>query len=348
MKNLSGRFCEEPFSFLFVGGGGNVYLCCPGWIRQNYAIGNIFRQKDLNLIWNSKKAKLFRKSVCDGSFNYCKGICPKIDSRLLPRIDGCSEEWKAILSNPMKDLDYLPKKVQFSYDFDCNLYCNSCRHTQMHMNQSQLKSYDQAKDTILKPLLKEAEILILSGSGELFASRHSIKYLQELSPAEFPKLRYHIMTNGQLFTEKTWNQYPYMQQMIERLFISIDAAKKETYEVIRRGGRWEVLMNNLNFTGRLRKGNKIKGLYLMFVVQKLNYREMVDFIQLGYEIGADRICFSRIGNWGIYSEREFIEMDVCDPRNEEHKQFLQVLKHPFFGASRVSLENLHEFRGKQG
>lgn len=344
MNELSGRFCIEPFSFLFVGAMGRVHLCCPGWLKNAFSIGNIFKNRDVNSIWNSEKAKLFRKSVCDGSFSYCKGNCPKIVSGSLPRIDKCDDEWREVISNPMKDLSYLPKKVQFSYDFECNLKCNSCRNTIKHLTKSQLTSYDKVKDTILKPLLKDAHTLVISGSGELFTSKHSVKYLNELKPEEYPKLRYHIMTNGTLFNMETWNRYPYMQKMIDKLFISIDAAKKETYETIRRGAKWETLLNNLTFASWLRKTNKVKELYLMFVVQKSNYQDMIAFIQLGYEMGADRICFSRIVNWGIYSDDDFIDLDVCDPRNENHQRFLDVLKHPFFGVKRVSLENISEFR----
>lgn len=344
MNNLLGRFCDEPFIFLYVGGMGKISLCCPNWLVNEFSIGNVFRSNDIQLIWNSEKAKLFRKSVCDGSFRYCNPICPRMASGSLPRIDNCDKGWQEIIFNPMKDLKYLPKKIQLSYDFECNLRCISCRHTSKHMSEFQLKRYDMVKDTILKPLLKDTEILKISGSRELFVSKHSLKYFDELNPEEYPKLRYHIMTNCTLFTEKNWNRYPFMQKMIEKLIISIDAAKKETYEAIRRGAKWEVLLNNLYFAGQLRKSQKIKALNICFVVQKLNYQEMVEFIQLGYEIGVDEVTFSRIANWGTYTDEEFIDIDVCDPRNKNHKIFLEVLKHPFFGVSRVKLGNINEFR----
>lgn len=343
MNDLSGRFCFEPFYFLLVGNRGKVYPCCAGWLHD-FSIGNILKSSDIHSIWNSDKAKLFRQSVCDGSFRYCKGTCPKLASGSLPRIDQFDAEWREIISNPMRDLKHPPQKIQFSYDLNCNLKCISCRHTIYKMRESQIKSYDIAKETILKPLLKEAEVLVISGSGELFTSKHSLSYLEELNPREYPKLRFDIMTNGTLFTEENWNKYPLLQEKINQLIISIDASQKETYEAIRRGGKWEVLLSNLSFAGWLRKSNRIKGLHLMFVVQRLNYRDMVGFIQLGYDLSADRICFSRIANWGIYTDEEFIDLDVCDPRNDHHQNFLEVLKHPFFAAKRVSLENIGQFR----
>jgi MoaA/NifB/PqqE/SkfB family radical SAM enzyme len=344
MNDLHGRFCLDPFYFLLVGNRGKVYPCCAGWVND-FSIGDIFKSSDINAIWNSEQAKLFRQSVCDGSFRYCNGIiCPKIASGSLPRIDQCDAALREIISNPMQDLKYPPKKIQFSYDTNCNLKCISCRHTSYSIRQTQLKLYDNAKETILKPMLKDAEVLVISGSGELFFSKHSLKYLEELNPEEYPKLRLNIMTNGTLFTEENWNRYPLLREKINLLIISIDASKKETYETIRRGGKWEVLLSNLSFASQLRKSNRIKGLHLMFVVQRLNYRDMVGFIQFGYELSADRICFSRIANWGIYTDEEFIHLDVCDPRNDEHQKFIEVLQHPFFAAKRVSLENIGQFR----
>lgn len=344
MIDLHDRFCDEPFSFFFVGHRGFVYLCCPGRLVNQISIGNVFIEKDINLIWNSENAKLIRKSVCDGSFKYCNRYCPKITSDSLPRVENCNEQWLELVRNPMKDLNYQPPKIQFAYDNECNLRCVSCRHTIIRANDLQIKKYDQVKDTILKPLLKNATTLIISGSGDIFASRHSVKYLEELNSEEYPKLRYHILTNGILFNEKNWERYPNMQKMTRMLIISVDAAKKETYENVRRGGKWEVLLQNLNFAGKLRKSKKIEALCIMFVVQKMNYQDMLEFIQLGYQIGADQINFSRIENWGIYTDQEFIDFDVCDPRNTDHHKFLEVIKHPFFGSRRVSLGNLTEFR----
>lgn len=337
MNDLRGRFCKEPFSILHIGYQGKTFLCCPAY--QKFNVGNIFTAKDIDSIWNSIPAKVLRKSVCDGSFSYCNDFCGLKVSGNLPWIDEGDEQWQKIISNPMKNLDFLPRRVQLAYDCSCNLRCIFCRHQYYHASESEYRSFEKVKDTLIKPLLKNVEMLEIAG-GEVFASKHLQTYFEELTMEEYPKLQYYLITNGTLFNKETWNRYPSLQEKIHTVNVSIDAAKKETYEAIRRGGNWEALISNLHFISQLRKNNKIKVLKISFVVQRSSYKEMAEFIHLGIKFDVDLIVFSRIENTFIHSEEDFIDMDVCDARNEEHNQFLEVFKHPLFRDKRVWLGNI--------
>jgi len=76
-----------------------------------------------------------------------------------------------------------------------------------------------------------------------------------------------------------------------KFFISIDASDKETYEKLRRGAKWEILCENMNFVSELRKNNAIERLQLNFVIQNENYNQMEKFIDLGRQWNVDEIIF---------------------------------------------------------
>ena len=64
-----------------------------------------------------------------------------------------------------------------------------------------------------------------------------------------------------------------------RFWVSVDAARQDTYEVVRRGGSFDRLCRNLDFLGGLRAERRIDLLRLDFVVQALNFREMPEFVE---------------------------------------------------------------------
>lgn len=65
--------------------------------------------------------------------------------------------------------------------------------------------------------------------------------------------------------------------LIDEISISIDAANKETYEHIRRGASWDLLIDNLNNFVKYWKGNKVA---VRFTIQKSNISEISRFVDL--------------------------------------------------------------------
>lgn len=58
-----------------------------------------------------------------------------------------------------------------------------------------------------------------------------------------------------------------------------------------------------------------------FVVQRENYKEMVPFVEWGQKLGVDEVFFTKILNWGTYTEEEFygismMEQDGVTPKTE--------------------------------
>jgi MoaA/NifB/PqqE/SkfB family radical SAM enzyme len=125
--------------------------------------------------------------------------------------------------------------------------------------------------------------------------------------------------------------------MLESVLVSVDAARPETYAIVRRPGRFDRLMPNLEFLARKRAEGAFPTFGLCFVVQKLNYREMPEFVELGQRLGVDRIWFQRIVNFGAFTPEETRAVDVASPDHPEHAEFLKILEHPAMRHRSVSL-----------
>ena len=110
-------------------------------------------------------------------------------------------------------------------------------------------------------------MLKFPGSGDPFASHHFRAFLKRINRKEFPNLKVSLYTNGQLFTEKSWEELE-LSGKVSYVNISIDAARAETYKIVRYPGDFERLLKNLEFIKQLRQSGEIKSLRFYFVVQQ--------------------------------------------------------------------------------
>jgi len=172
----------------------------------------------------------------------------------------------------------------------------------------------------IKPLLVDAETLELSGSGDPFASKHYRSII--LASDEVSKAKFAFHTNGNLFDEMAWRDLK-LQNRVRDVNISVDAATKETYDIVRRGGNFERLKKNLGFLKSMREENQIDFLGIGFVVQAINFCEMPAFVQLGKEFGVDSVYFSLIRDWGCI--KNFTDAQVWDQQHPKYDEFLSVL-----------------------
>src|SRR5262249_29496424 len=162
-----------------------------------------------------------------------------------------------------------PRAFDLNYDSTCNLACPSCRTDIVAANPEENEIYSRARDRVVLPLLKTVYgQAYVCGGGEAFSSRHIRSILSALNRDEYPGLYLHLISNGQLITPQRWNEYPDLPEMIGTISISIDAARPETYEKLRRPGKWEPLMRNLEHIAAMRRAGKIRNFWINFVVQK--------------------------------------------------------------------------------
>ncbi len=340
--DLSDRFCPMPFTHLSTSFRGDAFACsCSAWVP--YPIGNVVEAPTAEAIWNSEAAVEIRRSVHDGDFKYCsRTLCSYIAARALPR--------KAEITDPLLRryidertvvVDESPGMVEMNHDQTCNLACPSCRTGIVTAGPDEQRVYLESADRVLLPLLRTMSgMTYISGGGEAFASTHYRKILASLNRHDYPGLYVFLITNAQLLNAKRWAEFPSLPEMIGNLSISIDAARAETYERLRRPGKWNVLMENLELIARMRAAGEIRRLQINFVVQAENFRELPEFIALGDRLGADDFWLQRLTNYGSFAEPVFAEADVTSPQHPDHAELLAILRQPFMNDPRINMTML--------
>jgi len=294
--------------------GGSVSFCCPDWTKIG-PIGNI-KYNSLDEIWNSEVAQFIRSKIYSGNItDVCrKDLCPHLVSgnekelnqlhrSNLPLSDFHIKE----ISSKKTRLKSKPTRINLANWNKCNLKCIMCSSWRHIYKYSKCKflglqikdiKIKRNKDAMLSDkfykelqnLFPHLDTLRLSGAGEPFVRNDSRKIL--LNKDDSTNYRIELATNGLLFTPKIWNKIKHNK--FSCIDISIDAASKETYERIRRGGNWEILMENLYFISKLRKEEKIPRFILSFVVMKSNYTEIISFIKMGQQLNCDTIFFQKV------------------------------------------------------
>lgn len=319
--NLVGRTCLNPWSHLELASTGNAYMCCPSWLPLS--IGNI-KQSSPAEIWNSDAANAIRESVNDGSFRYCsKTQCTKIIGGLLPKKSAETETAIAALA-----IKSGPTRPTLSYDGSCNLACPQCRRDFITATKEEQAEMDALFIPWIADVVKHADRLYLNGSGDVFGSKHSRAVLAHLKRDQYPNLKFEIITNAQLFTERAYVDLD-LAGRIHSIKISIDAARPETYKFVRRGGSFERLIENLTFLDGLRTSGRDQfRLHLLFVVSTPNFREMPEFVHLAKRFHADIAFFTLLRSIGSFTDEEVSEWSVFNPQHTLHADFLKVLEAP--------------------
>lgn len=348
-RRLEGKFCPNPFSQFDVYENGDAFVCCSAWLSE--PIGNLGRQSVAS-IWNSRKARKIRASIYDGSFRYCDHrLCPAIQKGSLPTLEEGEHDprFGEAVRRRATRLDALPTFVNFCNDASCNLSCPSCRTHKILLTEGpELERRQQLHDKLVAALFEQNSDrrfrISITGSGDPFASKIFREFLFELDGQRFPNLEISLQTNGVLLTPRTWQRLHRIQDNIDIVVVSFDAASERTYRITRRGGHWPTLLQNVRALGRRRESGELRFLRMDFVVQQANYREMPAFVDLARELGADRASFSMVVNWGTWSDAEFAVRSIWNKNHPEFAEFLRVLRDPRLGDSLADLGNLSEYR----
>jgi Iron-sulfur cluster-binding domain len=338
-QTLDQVVCSHPFTHIEITPGGNVHVCCASLVPS--VIGNIENQDPTEIV-HSEMARKLRRSVLDGSYKYCDHLTCQvmIRDKLLKKTD------VDVLHDPVigsaistgnvdaAEIRYLA----FGYDLSCNLSCPSCRRETLidHHKQSSERSHHVRRK--LMPLLTNLQSLYINNSGEFLFSRPSRELLQSIDPARSANLKIDLISNGTLFSEQEWQKFSNIHGMVRNIRISIDAATKQTFEVLRRGGRWERFVENLRFIAQMRRRGEIDCFMLAFTYQLRNFREMPDVVSFARDLAVDVISFERIAPSSAMSYDEYSAQAVHLPTHPLYAQFLDVLKEPAMALPIVRCE----------
>lgn len=326
---LQGKYCYHPFNTITVDGFGDVYVCiCQAWLP--ISVGKIWEFKNLRDIIQSPRAREIQTSILDGSYRYC-------DDRT------CSIIQEGSLENR---IDHRPDQVNwinFSIDSSCNLSCPSCRKEFTFVNEG--PEFDQ-KIKIAEHLAKlinrhKTSFLkfSLAGDGDPFASliyRHLLSMLK----LEGKRIEVELITNG-ILAKAHWHKISGIHKNLIRTKLSFDAGSETVYNVTRRGGDWNKLIDSTKFLVKWKQKNYSDMIITAnFVVQTANYRDMPLYVDLCDKLGVDEINFQKIVDWGTFDN--FAKHAVWQKTHSEHEFFLNILKN--LNNKKINYTNLTDLK----
>ncbi len=195
-------------------------------------------------------------------------------------------------------LESKPREIRATITNKCNIGCRYCDIWKCSDWQQSAERMKEVVDNF--PYMDNVYWL----GGETFLYKGFEDILEEGS--KFSTLKQTIFTNGLLLNERILEK---LAKGNIKLYIAIDAGKKETYEYLRRGASWDKLCSNLALIKEVRSktGKNIDTVYNV-VVSKTNYKELFDVVELAKKYEFSRIRLMPIlGNWkeeNIFSSRD--------------------------------------------
>jgi pyruvate-formate lyase-activating enzyme len=342
--DLSDRFCSTPFDRIETAKDGIVWTCCPAWLGA--PVGNMHRMRWEDA-WNSDQAALVRQSILEGDFKYCnKGVCPVILANNLPRKSEVSDpHFRHYIDNKVVKLPEGPREVSLSHDPSCNLACPQCRNDFILADRVQNTEFSATIEPFIKPLIEYAHLdkssILMSGDGEIFVSPHYREVLRLFDPEKHAGVTLNLLSNGLVF-ENGWAKVPNIHKLVKSITISTDAASEAAYRQIR-GGSWEKLYRNLVFVSGLRRSGQIERFSINYAVQSSNYKDMRRMVEIGLDLGVDRIAFAILRNGGSYEAAEYAGRAIFEPSHPDHADFISELRAPIFCSPIVDLSQFAGF-----
>ena len=179
----------------------------------------------------------------------------------------------------------------------CNLRCPLCPSGTGELTRKRTRmNFDQFR-IIVDKLPTSVRMLLLWNQGEPFLVKD---FMQMVSYAKQKKLYVVTSTNGHFFRNLETAKN-IVQSGIDELIVSLDGADQESYQKYRIGGNLSYVVQGIrNLSASKNQMNLNKPLiHLQFILMKHNIVQREQMIDLGREMGADKLSFKtlQIVNW---------------------------------------------------
>lgn len=224
---------------------------------------------------------------------------------LMNALVNCCEEVLRV-SRPMS----LPRTVDIALTKACNLRCVQCI------------SYGSARDARWLPFElfeRIAEALFPTSLKVEFCSGGEPFLYRKIRDALAMARRYRNVTdvtsNGMLIDRETAD-WLLEDQTLHDLRVSFDGARKETLERIRRGARYETILNNIKYlaTSKQDRGLSFPRLSLRFSIMRSNADEFLEIFELCDKHGFQcvQVQYLIVANNMDLQESMYFHRELCE------------------------------------
>ena len=165
----------------------------------------------------------------------------------------------------------------------CNLRCSFC--TRRNATIVRMKSSEF--DRILSRLDGHVSSLQLSCAWEYSIAKNAAEIVRVLGEHQLPNTS--IYTNGNVLPDDLAEAT--IDARLESFVVSIGEAKRETYERIRTGGRFERVLSNIRKLDQRKKqrASRYPVLCANLTLINSNIDELPDFVELAHGLGIEQI-----------------------------------------------------------
>ena len=194
-----------------------------------------------------------------------------------------------------------PFKLEMEHTTYCDKKCIFCEHT--HWNEPSRRVTFEEFRNVVEPI-KSLKWMNVTGEGSGFLNKDFMKIIEYLRKRH---INVNFVDEFDFFDEDIARRV--IELGINSVWVSLDAATKETYETIKKGCSFDKAMENIRTFLRLKKemGSPFPVLHFRYIISRLNYHEMPAFIEL---IGG-------LENRGVRARVEFVGL-LTFPGIEEH------------------------------
>jgi sulfatase maturation enzyme AslB (radical SAM superfamily) len=298
-------------------------------------VGSILDDTDIWAVLNSETAQRIRQEIYHGRYYYCNNkICnffAGVKSNDYKSNADTNDEPLLYTSQSEYQVFEIPQNLIFDFDYTCNFRCPSCRTETINNNKNHV--IRSLNDQIVQRI--KTEIIDRIGTqpvnirwcgGEPFISEPYLELFEYISSVNKPNISYTIQTNGSYLQSKK-HLVSKLLPSVRELRISFDAASQETYDKIRVGGNWELLLDNVAWVKKYITDNKLSTkLSADFVVQKNNYQEIPAFDRFIKQFGITDVNYQKMWNWGTWPEHDFHQHNVYNRGHSEYPQLIKIFR----------------------
>lgn len=188
---------------------------------------------------------------------------------------------------PLSKAYHSPKKLQLETAGVCNFRCKQCSLTNFGLPEGAgMLSYESFVKIVDQ--FKYLDRIEPYGLGESFLNKdlfRMIKYVKDKNKS----IIVDITTNGSLINDDVAHKI--LEHDVDRINFSVDGAKAETYEKIRRGRTFAEITQNIQKLVEIRNknGSKKPAIAISMVLMDDNLLEVEEYVLLGKSLGVNEV-----------------------------------------------------------
>ena len=222
----------------------------------------------------------------------------------------------------MKNKLRIPKRIQLETFYGCNAKCVMCVMSLPPTRKKGIMPVEMSKYILdeLSPYTSQIDKLDLFALGEPLLDPYIFQRIKYAKEKGFRNIA--ISTNAELLDKE--KQKKLLETGIDTVLFSIDGVKKETHEKIRRGVKFERVVENCQSIIKMRDEKDYKTRFVMrFIRQDSNKNEWTAFKEFWLpklsKEGGDLLIIYGVNTMGgeIYAKEDIVKNEELDPEIEK-------------------------------